>query len=1636
MCLPENIKLVKKDTAPGERLTLSVRCVRAIAASLLVVLVLGAAPIALSVEGSCNGLPTVSVPIYEVVLVESEELNGGTATAAALAGMGVQVKETYENFVLVSVTSLQKRMLGTIGLDVVELADRTVTGRGAFIFDTGQGDPWLPSELKVDLAKNPGYNCFIVQFIGPVKQSWVDELRAWGAEIHDYLPSYSYVVTMDPGVAQQVKNLRFVQWVGYYHPAYKISPSIYYSTAEQVEVVITTTPGQGAEEVLDALDSHVKGRFISWMRGTETRFQATVASAGVASVAQLQEVAYIESPTKGTWYNDVATWVVQSNNVDLGRTVFEHGVMGTGQVVTIADSGLATNHDMFFDTGKVAAYYVPGGYEPGDPIPTLGDEIGHGTHVAGTIVGDANLYDVYDEAPYHDGHAFLGSIIVQDVGTSDGGFSAPDYYSGLFQPSYDAGSRIHSNSWGEWDANYPAGYYAPNTAEIDRFVWEHKDFVVLFAAGNEGQFGGSSIYSLNALAKNIITVGASDANPNDLAAFSSRGPADDHRLKPTVIAPGVGIDSADFQDPYGYVSWSGTSMATPAVAGCAALVRQYFLDGFYPEGVAIPGNSVSPSAALVRAMLINGAVEISGYDAYGQSSPAGTSLVEVSSARDSGDMSGYSLRSYKRADSMPARAMSPAIDIDYDVLYRFEVDFFVENAITHEMLLMEDGRAKIDLNWYTPPGGLAQFSMLFYGPEEELVAYYAPVTMGAWHAIKVGFDVTNGVYIVMYDADNNGLFEETIASNIPFVGVPWKHVCLGSDQFCVDNHPGGPPPWFGDVYFDCVLYRPWSGPGVHWAEFFQGNEDGTWHFYDGVNPEQRYPNNHQGWGRVNLENAMFFKGDTRELWMKQESPGLANAGESKQYSLQVYSSSEPLEVALVWTDYPGTVGAAKALVNNLDLLVTDPSGNQYKGNVYSGTNPGQSTTGGSYDSLNPEECVLRVSPAVGTWTVKVTAASIPQGYQPFAVVVTGDVAPPNQPPVAAFTFTTNGLTANFDASTSTDSDGTIVSYAWNFGDGTTGSGKITSHTYAVGNTYNVVLTVTDDDGATDTETKPVTVAPPNQPPVAAFSFTTSGLTANFDASASSDTDGTIVSYGWSFGDMTTGSGKTTSHTYAAGGTYTVVLTVTDDDGATDTESKPVTVNDSPPTAPGAPTWVPSDERDGVITLSWTPASDPDTTPVDRYWLQLSMNGGAWQTLSDQIRTTSFTTPYEVPATYNFRVCAIDTAGNVGPWSGTSANCVVPWDARMTSDTASSNEPAIAVDSSGNYHIAWVDARNGNNEIYYKKVDSNWNVLVSDTRISSNRKDSIMPAIAVSSTGKVVIAWADNRNGNYGIFTKTLSGGSWGSETQVVYTKGINLKEPDVVITSSDAVQLVYRSVQITGQKTKTVTEKIYFRWSTSTLVELFSYTDTYKSGATHDHLECPRVAIGATGTYHVVFSQGPQYPVEGGSSVVYYTRYTGTAWDVLQVLGDTVDSPRRCAIDADTYGHVYVVWDNWYNGFDVFFRKSDSSGASGSWSVTKTFGGSTSSHQSFPDVAVGPSIAGSPGKVYVMWRDSRNTQYDIYCAVSADAGNTFGADTRLTSAAGDSFNPRVVVSNTGKIGFTWADYRDGNWEIYFAAKSL
>ena len=257
------------------------------------------------------------------------------------------------------------------------------------------------------------------------------------------------------------------------------------------------------------------------------------------------------------------------------------------------------------------------------------------------------------------------------------------------------------------------------------------------------------------------------------------------------------------------------------------------------------------------------------------------------------------------------------------------------------------------------------------------------------------------------------------------------------------------------------------------------------------------------------------------------------------------------------------------------------------GNTASGPTPTQSyVAGGTYN------VTLTVTDNLGAQDSDMATATIGLG---------------NQAPIADANNPYNG-TANepieFDGSDSSDPDGTIVAYDWDFGDGDTGTGPTPSHTYTTDGTYNVTLTVTDDAGDTGTDTTTATIGPGNQSPIADANNPYSGTVnepVQFDGSHSSDPDGSIVAYDWDFGDGNTGTGEMTTHTYAYDGSFTVTLTVTDNMGASDSTSRTATIGlgNLPPIADANNPY--NGTVNEPVQFNGSYSSDPDGTIVAYDW---------------------------------------------------------------------------------------------------------------------------------------------------------------------------------------------------------------------------------------------------------------------------------------------------------------------------------------------------------------------------------------------------------------------------------------------------
>ena len=260
--------------------------------------------------------------------------------------------------------------------------------------------------------------------------------------------------------------------------------------------------------------------------------------------------------------------------------------------------------------------------------------------------------------------------------------------------------------------------------------------------------------------------------------------------------------------------------------------------------------------------------------------------------------------------------------------------------------------------------------------------------------------------------------------------------------------------------------------------------------------------------------------------------------------------------------------------------------------------------------------------SLGSHTIRLIATDS-EGAADTAAVSIGIGEPPNQDPSASFSFSCSNLTCTFTDG-STDPDGTIESWAWEFGDGGVSSEQSPLHTYDAGGSYDVTLTVTDDDGATDDATLQVTVNPQNQGPRASFTFTCTLLSCSF-TDTSSDADGAIESWSWTFGDGDSSELQNPQHVYASGGQYTVTLVVTDDDGATGQAVQQVTANAQPIADFGFACT-------GRICQFTDQSTDPDGTITARNW---SFGDETTSTQANPLKT------YSADGSYSVRLIVTD-----------------------------------------------------------------------------------------------------------------------------------------------------------------------------------------------------------------------------------------------------------------------------------------------------------------------------------------------------------------------------------------------------------
>jgi len=488
-----------------------------------------------------------------------------------------------------------------------------------FVFDTRVGEPALPAGLRIESYPKGMTGYYLVTVRVPVTEAVKGELTAAGMKIINFMPNNSFLVAMDEAAKARVQASPAVSWVGIHQPAYKIASWFQGLTGTQ-NVWVQLFQDEDIQAAVRAIRSLGVSSVSIEDQDMYKTLKVQMDVALLPQLARMREVSWLEPWPVYYLVNSDAQWVTQTFSPGV-RQVWNRGVVGVGQTVHTSDTGVRTTHDFFRDPAvpitvagqfpthrKMIAYIVVTGAAFGD----VAAGSYHGTHTGGTICGDDSYVG---GTSLNVGMAKKAKFWFTDIGDASGGLVVPaNIMTGIFVPSYtgNAGgaARASSNSWGN-----ATNTYSQNSAYVDQMMWTYKDYLIVYSNGNGGP-GGSTVGN-PATAKDCVSAGAGGDGfaATTLAGFSSRGPANDTRRKPTVVAPGVGLMSSYGLNDNGLRQMSGTSMSSPCIASNAALVRDYFARGFYPTGDSVVGNRWPYiSAALVKAVLVNGAAnDVQGY---------------------------------------------------------------------------------------------------------------------------------------------------------------------------------------------------------------------------------------------------------------------------------------------------------------------------------------------------------------------------------------------------------------------------------------------------------------------------------------------------------------------------------------------------------------------------------------------------------------------------------------------------------------------------------------------------------------------------------------------------------------------------------------------------------------------------------------------------------------------------------------------------------------------------------------------------------------------------------------------------------------------------------------------------------------
>lgn len=500
---------------------------------------------------------------------------------------------------------------------------------------------------------------FIVQMNDKLANEDFINFKSMKLEIIRYIPDDAVVVAGTARQAQVLaKSSNRIRAITLYRPEWKLAPELGTSSIFSGDPVAITVVRLFPDQDVKALATTLKHSKVKVKSASGRTLIVESKRSLLQALAVLDPVEWIEpAPTiELPWYKDDTmrfhmmatpgdysdiTGYESGTKLMKMDSVWARGFAGAGQTVGYADTGM--------DTGDITTLHpdfkgrVPSGDIFGLFSKSWEDPMGHGTHVSGSVASDGTA-----SGGKIKGGANLATLAPQSMWSPMlENLSVPSKLKDMFGKAYAEGARVHTNSWGAASA---VGVYDSMAQQVDEFVNANPDFLILFAAGNagedldkDGRIDGNSI-GTPGTAKNALTVGASknlvakggiqakmmdlregktkwgvepiassqlSENEKGMAAFSSRGPTADGRLKPEIVAPGTNILSTRSHNPKAEVLWGayndqyvwsgGTSMATPLAAGAAAVVREYLVKD---------RKIASPSAALLKAVMMHTAEDL------------------------------------------------------------------------------------------------------------------------------------------------------------------------------------------------------------------------------------------------------------------------------------------------------------------------------------------------------------------------------------------------------------------------------------------------------------------------------------------------------------------------------------------------------------------------------------------------------------------------------------------------------------------------------------------------------------------------------------------------------------------------------------------------------------------------------------------------------------------------------------------------------------------------------------------------------------------------------------------------------------------------------------------------------------------